>query len=132
MSVVLNRDSEGSRQSKICKLKNAILGDEEVLRLQVSVKNPVLVTMSNPVQKLVQKRFHCCHVEAVFWRIVKQLLQILVQEFKDKSKLLISVNHIVKLHNVFVLKFFQQCDFSDRCGRDTFIFRFQPNLLQCY
>lgn len=37
------------------------------------------------------------------WRIVKQLLEVLVKELKDKCELLVGVQHIHQAHDVRVL-----------------------------
>lgn len=46
------RDAERAGETKVGKLQVAVLVDEQVLRLQVSVENPVRVAVVEPLDEL--------------------------------------------------------------------------------
>ena len=62
MSVVLDGDTECPSESEISKLENGVVGDEQVLRLEISVENSILMTMSNSIEKLIEVRFDDLHI----------------------------------------------------------------------
>lgn len=65
------------------------------------------------------------YLNELFWQLpssfVKELLQILVEEFEDKSKLFVGMKNIYKSDDVGMLQFFEQSDLSNSCTWDTFI-----------
>lgn len=56
MREVLDRNSEGTGQTKISELEDILPIDEQVLWLQVSVEDLMLVALGCSVQELVQER----------------------------------------------------------------------------
>ena len=55
MREVLDRDSEGTGQTKVRELEHVLSIDQQVLWLQVSVKYLVLVALGRSAQQLVQE-----------------------------------------------------------------------------
>lgn len=55
MSEVLNRDAKGSGETEISKLENTLSVDKQVLGLEISVEDLMLVALCNSIKQLVQE-----------------------------------------------------------------------------
>jgi len=95
VSEVLDRDTEGACQTKVCKLQDAFAVDQEVLGLQISVEHFVLVALGDAVQELVQIGLrgvvnHGSYLDVLLGEAgrsagVKQVLEVLVQVLENES-----------------------------------------------
>jgi hypothetical protein len=54
MRISPNRDAESTCKTEVCQLKNTSPVDEQVLRLQISMENPVRVAKSDPPDELIE------------------------------------------------------------------------------
>ena len=127
---VLDGNSERTRQTEIGELENSFLVDEEVLGLEVSMKDFVLVALGDSVEQLVEIGFDLVfHQQAL--GLVEKLLEVLVEEFEHKGELLVGVEHINQPDNIWMLQLFQEGDLSDSGGGDTFILGLESNGLEC-
>ena len=62
---------------------------------------------------------------------VKQFLQVLVQVLKNQGQLLVGVQNIFKMYDVWMLEFFQESDLADGRTRNSFLFTLKSDLLEC-
>lgn len=102
MGEVFHRNSKGTSQPEICQLQNTLAIDEQVLRLQISMEYLVLVALGSSVEQLIQERFDLFLRKGSFV-VVKQLLQILIEEFEDERELFVGVQHVDQSDDVWVL-----------------------------
>ena len=56
MSKVLHGDTEGASKTEIGQFEDTLSVDEQVLRLEITMEDLVLVTLGNTIQQLVQER----------------------------------------------------------------------------
>ena len=54
MRVRLNRKTEGSSQTKVCKFNDSVLVNEEVLGLEITMQNTMRVAVENALEDLVE------------------------------------------------------------------------------
>ena len=62
----------------------------------------VLVALGSSVEQLIQERFDLFLRKGSFV-VVKQLLQILIEEFEDERELFVGVQHVDQSDDVWVL-----------------------------
>lgn len=152
VGVGAERDTKGSGQTKIGELEVALLVNEQVLRLQVAVKNAVGVAVANTGAQLVHELLDHCLAEthvasaavhaALGQRLsttslrdgqsLHVLLQIQVEVLEDEVQLVaIGVDNVEQAHNVGVAHLLEERDLADGSRRHAFIFGFQADLLEC-
>lgn len=143
------RNTEGSRQSEIRQLQVTLTVDQQVLRLQVAVQDSVAVTITNSLDQLGHKFLHHgiaqSHVPAEVGAIREDftastltdrkslhiLFEVEVQEFEHEIELVaVGMDNVQQSHDVRIVHFFQQGDFTDRRAGNALIFRLQSDLLQ--
>lgn len=65
------------------------------------------------------------------WKSLHVFLKVEIQEFENEVKLVtIGVHNVEEADDVGVVHLLEQRNLTNSCARDTFIFRFQANLLQ--
>mmetsp|Transcript_13839 Transcript_13839/g.19369 ORF Transcript_13839/g.19369 Transcript_13839/m.19369 type:complete len:208 (+) Transcript_13839:656-1279(+) len=122
-------NSKGTSQAKVRQLELSLAINEQVGRFQVSVEDSVVVTIGHSCQQLVEEAFQNGHVQSGIANI-QILFQILIEKFKDKREFSFGVDYIVETNDVGMLKFFEERNFANGRGGDTFIFRFQTDLFE--
>ena len=140
-------DTEGSGQTKVCYLDAAILVDEKVLWLHVSVENSPLMAEQDPLEQLVevalgQLRVHLAVLGDVGVHVLLEVhrqkleyqiqLGLLHQNILIKvaiSLILTSPDRYLESHNVGVLQLLQQGDLSDGRAWHSLVLRLKPDLL---
>lgn len=92
----VDRDSEGAGKTKIGELQLALVVDEQVLGLEITVQDAVLVAKSDAAQQLVHERLdgHGIQLASVAAR-VHVFLQVLVHVLKHEHELVLGVDDIV-------------------------------------
>lgn len=79
------------------------LVDEKVLRLEIAVKNSVLMTERRSLEKLEHEASHCHRIESALLAMnVHVLFQILLHEFEDEEQARLCMNNIVQTNDVAV------------------------------
>ena len=105
------------------------------------MENFVTMALLDSIQQLVHKfllkkvldRVTCTYLHLDVFELstgVKQLLKVLVKVLEDQGKLLVSVEHVLKSHYVWVLQFLQQSDLPDGGGGDAFLFTLESDFLK--
>lgn len=102
VSKVLYRDSESSGQTEIRKLKDTLPVDQQVLGLQISVENLMLMALADTCKQLPHEDLDLEGFELVR-RGINEFLQILVEVFEHQRQLLVSMEHVDQAHDVGVL-----------------------------
>lgn len=120
MGKVLDWDTKGPSKTEISQLQSALAVNQQVLWLQISVQDFVLVALGRSVEQLVQEGLDIAFRQ---WALVviQQLLQILVQELKHQRQLLVCVQNIHEAHDVGVLQLLQQGNFSNGSTWNTLV-----------
>ena len=98
-----------SCKTKICKFQSSIVGDENVLRFDVSVNNPVAVKEIKTTENLPHQVLDLV-LTKTRWRTLGQVcVEVLVEMFKDKVEdhlaiiAMGAVADVLKLDNVWVV-----------------------------
>ena len=89
----------------------------------------MLVALSSTIKKLIQEGLNHLIWECALM-VIQQLLQVLIKEFKHEGELLVSMEHVYKSNNIWMLQLFEQGNFSDGSTWNTFFFRFKSDTLQ--
>ena len=115
MSVRLNWKTKGSGQTKISKLDVlAICVNQQVLRLQISVENSMLVQIDERLEDLVEEELGLLLGQRLIALLFHVLLEIELEIFEDEVKLILAVDDLLKFYNVWVSESLEKTDFSDR------------------
>lgn len=121
MSVGADRYSKSSRQTKVCQFDLPLGVDEEVLGLQVSMKNSVRVAEGQALQQLEEITLETQDSKVMnqVWTVsrsslqtdaylhqrqrdashrgrVHELFKVLMEELKNKIEFVLRVNHILQ------------------------------------
>lgn len=126
----VNGDTEGPGKTKIAELELALLVDEEILRLEVSVENAILVAEGDAAKQLVHERLDrdIVQLPAVTFG-VHVPLQVLVHILEDEHQLVLRVDDIVEGDDALVLQLLHQRDLAYGRRRRTLL-RVKVDLLQ--
>ena len=108
MGISFDRKSKCTSESEIGQLNGlSVITDQQVLRLEVTVENPVRVKEYKGLQKLVQKALGLSS-----WKsranLLHVLLKIELKVFEHKIELLLTEKHLFELYNVWMLQVLQQ------------------------
>ena len=124
----VGRHRLGSGQTEVGQLELPRTGDEEVLRLDVSVEDPAGVTEGEAAQELKHEELDVPLGEAA--RVVLQVLgQVRPQVLEHQGQAGLGVDDVVEGHDVGVLQVLQQTRLPD--GREGGpLLLLQPDLLQ--
>lgn len=115
MGVCLNRESEGPGKSEISELNVVSLSvDEQVLRLEITMENSMLVQVDECEQDLVQEELCLLFGEWLIALLLHVFLQVELQILKDQVQLVLTVDDLLKLYYIWVSESLQQTDLSDR------------------
>ena len=97
MSISLDRKAECSCKTEICKFyEGSFCVDQQVLRLQISVENAVLVQVDEGLKDLVQETLRLGLFQWLVSMRSHVLLQIVFHILKDQVQLLLRVNDLLK------------------------------------
>ena len=107
-------DAEGAGETEVGQFELAFVVDEEVLRLEVAVQDPVFVAEGDASEELVHEGLdgggvECSSVAAG----VHIFLQVLVHVLEDEHELVLGVDDIVQRDDVLVLELLHQGDLAD-------------------
>lgn len=123
MSVCAKRDPKSPSQTKVRQLQVTISINEEVLRLEVSMKDPVGMAEPDPLHQLAHELFHDRASKAVSSRLstfgymfhallpihFHVLLEVHVKELEDEVELMsIGMNNVQETDYGRVLHFFEK------------------------
>lgn len=152
VGVGAERDTEGSCQTEVSELEVALLVDEQVLGLQVAMKDAVGVAVADTGAQLVHELLdhgvaethvasaavHAALGERLSTASLRDgqslhvLLQIQVEVFEDEIQLVaVGVDNVEQAHNVGVAHLLEERDLADGRRRDALILGFQTDLLEC-
>lgn len=108
MCIGLDWQRERSSEAKIRKFDNPILADQQILRLEVSMHDPVGVTVSQALQDLIREALHLINGQScssiVLDPLLHVLLYVVIKVLKNNVQLFIFVNDLFDLNNVRVLQ----------------------------
>ena len=91
-----HRDSKRPRKAKVRELELSVAVDQEVLRLQVPVEDPVLVAELDPAEELVHEDLDLGRGDVPVAG-VHVLFEVLLEEFEDKGELLLGIDDVVEV-----------------------------------
>eukprot|EP00754_Rhynchopus_humris_P022713 Rhum_TRINITY_DN14800_c5_g1::Rhum_TRINITY_DN14800_c5_g1_i2::g.121182::m.121182 len=123
-----HRELERARKTEVRDLQDAV-HDEQVLRLQVAVHDPVRVAEHKTLQHLVHERHQLLPLDRHL-RLVHHLLQVAVAELEDEHQLRARAHHVQQVHNVLVVQRLQHGDLTQGGRRHPLVLRVQLDLLQ--
>lgn len=144
VSITLERNGEGAAKSQISDLEDAfVLVKQEILRLEVPMKNTVAMAVSNPLAELVkealdERRRKGPRIGALAVGIDK-LLEIGVEILEDEvevglgTAILVGVDVLdaEEADDVEGLReHLEEGDLTESGGRDAFLVHFEPGLLE--
>ena len=144
------RDAKGACETKIGELKVALLVNEQVLRLEVTVQDTMAVAVAHALDELRHETLDHGLAEPqrlqVRRRAIRQrlaapavrhrqrlhvLLEIQIQKLKHQVQLVpIGVHNVEQPHNVRVIHLLQQRDFANRRRGYALVFGLQADLLE--
>lgn len=150
MGIGAQRNAKGTGKSEISQLQVALAVNEQILWLQIAVKNTVGVTVADSLAQLTHElldhagpKTKCLKRSAgSLWKRLSPatlahgerfhiLLEIKIEVFKHKVEFVtISVHDVEKANNVGVVHLLEKRDLANRGGGNTFILGFQSNLLE--
>ena len=150
MSVCAQRHPKGAGQTKISKLEVAVLVNQEVLGLQVTMQHAMSVAVPHTLAELHHELLDHCVVHderlpsearAFGERLATAaladrqrlhvLLEVAIEELEDEVQLVpVGVYDIEESHDVWVVHLLQQRDFADSSRGDAFVFGFEADLLE--
>lgn len=113
----VHRNAEGTGETEVTDLKLSAAVDQQVLRLEITVENPVGVTEGNTLRSALQIH-RSSHVQQLIGEVldgvegkgaaisvrVHVALQVLFAVFEDEDQLGLGVDDIVEADNVDVLE----------------------------
>mmetsp|Transcript_5011 Transcript_5011/g.8544 ORF Transcript_5011/g.8544 Transcript_5011/m.8544 type:complete len:261 (-) Transcript_5011:25-807(-) len=126
---VLHGDAESSSQAEVSQLEHSLPVDEQVLGLEVSVQHLVLVALGDSIKQLVKEGLDLVFHEGSLG-LVKELLEVLVEELEDECELLISVQHINQSYDVGVLELLEESNLPDGSTGNTLVLRLESDGLE--
>src|SRR3989338_3809265 len=129
VGVVADGGAEGAGQTKVREFELAFFVDQEVLGLQISVQDAVVVAEGHALEELPEEGFDGGARDVAAER-VDVLFQVLVEVLEDQGQLLLGVDHVVQSDDVGVLELLEKRDLTDRGARDSFVLTLQTDALQ--
>jgi hypothetical protein len=129
--VGLYRQREGPSKPEITKLETPALVNEQILRLHVTVHDPLGVALGHALDHLVRERLDRLLRERVF-EAVHVLLQVLVQEVEDQPQAALGVDEVFQRADVGVVQLLEEGDLPDGGRGDALVFVVQADLLEGY
>jgi hypothetical protein len=144
------RHTESAGKTEISQLEVAVLIDQQVLRLQITVQNAVSVTVAHTLAELHHELLDHVRIHAQLlarqtralwqrlstptladWQRLHVLLQIQVEELEDKVELVaVGVYDVEQADDVGVVHLLEQRDLADGGRGDALIFGFETDLLE--
>ena len=110
----VNRNTECAGKAEIAQLQLAFPVDEKVLRFEVSVQNPVLVTERSALEKLVHKTPNGDGIEGATLAVdIHVLLEVAFTVLKYEDELCLGVNDVVEADDIDMLELFHEGDLTD-------------------
>ena len=95
------------------------------------MENLSLVAVRNSLQQLISETLDDSWVKALlFAEAVHILLEIVVEELEDKDELAICMDDFTKRNDVRMCQLFEDGDFTDGGGRNSFFFAFKADLFE--
>lgn len=92
----VDRDSKSAGKTKVTKFQQSLAVDEKVLRLEVTMKNSILVTKVYPLEQLIHEAFDRSWLEsATFAVCVHVSFQVAIHIFENKHELVFGVDNIM-------------------------------------
>lgn len=115
-------NTERPRQTKVTKLQLAFPVDKQVLRLEITVKDPVLVAEGGALEKLIHEAPDCDGVEGAAIAVnIHVLLEVPFAKLEDEHELRLGVYHVVESDDVDMLQLLHERDLADGGGRRSFL-----------
>lgn len=148
MSVCAERDTKGSRKTKIGQLQVTLPVNEQVLGLQIPVQDAVAVTVADTLNQLCHELFYhsvaqtqVCHHRPIRESLATAtladrqslhvFLEIEVEEFHDKVEFVaVDMDKVQQLDNVGILHLLEKRDLADGGTGNALILGLETNLLQ--
>lgn len=87
-------NAESTGKTEVSKLELALLVDEEVLGLEVTVEDTVVVAEGDAAEELEEEGLHGLPRDLAA-ALVEVLLEVLVQVLEDQRQLLLRVDHVI-------------------------------------
>lgn len=110
----VNRNTECASKAEIAQLQLAFPVDEKVLRFEVSVQNPVLVTERSTLEKLVHETPNGDGIEGATLAVdIHVLLEVAFTVLKYEDELCLGVNDVVEADDIDMLELFHEGDLTD-------------------
>ena len=110
----VNRNTECASKAEIAQLQLAFPVDEKVLRFEVSVQNPVLVTERSALEKLVHKTPNGDGIEGATLAVdIHVLLEVAFTVLKYEDELCLGVDDVVEADDIDMLELFHEGDLTD-------------------
>ena len=130
MGVAFQRQSKSACKSKVSDFELFTLGvDEQVTRLEVAVHDAALVAVHQPLQQLVHHALGLVGREGCA-PLVQVLLEVQVEELENQVQLVLPVDDVLELDDVWVAQLLQQRNLADRSRGDALARVFQANFLE--
>lgn len=100
-------NAKGASESEVGKFELSLVVDEQVLRLQIPVQNPILVTELDSLQDLVHEGFDSNIVQLASTSSgIHVFLQVFIHIFKYQHEFVFGVDDIIEGDNIFMFEFF--------------------------
>lgn len=110
----VNRNTECASKAEIAQLQLAFPVDEKVLRFEVSVQNPVLVTERSTLEKLVHETPNGDGIEGATLAVdIHVLLEVAFTVLKYEDELCLGVDDVVEADDIDMLELFHEGDLTD-------------------
>lgn len=123
-------NSKGTSKTKVAELQHALGADQQVLGLEISVQDAVLVAKVNTLQQLVHEGLDGHVLQSAPIAVgVHVFLQIAVHVFKHQHELVLRVDHIVKGNDVLMFELLHERDLPNG-GRWCALLGIEVNLLE--
>ncbi len=130
VSVLLRWEFKHPSQSKISQFyPQRVSLNENVLRFEVAVDDPVGVTILQRKQQLVYDSLYAFLGKGDPLHVP---LEVAVHKIKNQLQLILPRDHLPQSHNIGMRKRLQQRDFPNRSRGQSFIFVIEPYLLDCH
>jgi hypothetical protein len=115
-------NTESPRQTEVTQFELAFAVDEEVLRLEITMKDLIFVAKRGAFQKLIHEGADGLGIERPALAIlVHVFLQVHFAVLKDENELGFGVDDIMQADDVNVLELLHERDFADGGGWSAFL-----------
>ena len=102
MRIRLDRQSKRPSQAEVRQLNVLPLRvDEQILRLQISVENSMLMQVNQRLQYLIEKQLGLLFGKRLIALLFHVLFQVVLKVFKDQVKLVLTVNNLLQSINTY-------------------------------